>query len=345
MTTPTAEPEASPESPATVPTLQDHAGKLAPLGWTGREAEWLALVALHSGTFTRSQCGAFFLAGEDRKPAARLVLALIEKQLATEDERPIFPGGARAVLLTGKPIYQALGIPDVRHRRSKAAKTAILTRRLLSLDYIIERPTFGWLPTEADKVRRFEALGLDRRTFPYRLYGPEGKPQTPRYFAFKLPIAVDDQAATFVYVDANQTTDSELRAWGTAHMPLWSALRALTFAVHVVAVGKGADAADRAAPLLKHWTQDGDGTGIDNPTGQTQADPEIRQEIARLKAGITGKDRVSLAALGGFRTAATRLKTLRQLPEGTPTKTTTHGTIDRYHIWSSIRLTTPELSS
>ena len=76
-----------------------------------------------------------------------------------------------------------------------------------------------------------------------------------------------------MYVDAHQTTDSELRAWGTAHMPLWSALRARIFAVHVVAVGLGTDAADRAAPLLKHWTQDGDGTGTDNPTGQTQGRP------------------------------------------------------------------------
>ena len=182
MTTTQAEAAPSPESPATVPTLQDHAAKLAPLGWSGREAEWLALVALHSGVFTRSQCRAYFLAGDDRKRLSRFVLTLIEKKLAVEDERPIFPGGARAVLLTGKPLYHALGIPDVRHRRSKDATTVVLTRRLLSLDYIIERPTFGWLPTEADKVRRFEALGLDRRTFPYRLYGPEGKPQTPRYF-------------------------------------------------------------------------------------------------------------------------------------------------------------------
>ena len=37
--------------------------------------------------------------------------ALIEKQLAIEDERAIFPGGARAVLLTGKAPYRALGIP------------------------------------------------------------------------------------------------------------------------------------------------------------------------------------------------------------------------------------------
>ena len=49
MTSSSAQVETSPESPATVPTLQDRAGQLAPLGWTGREAEWLALVALHSG--------------------------------------------------------------------------------------------------------------------------------------------------------------------------------------------------------------------------------------------------------------------------------------------------------
>ena len=341
MTNSPAQVETSPESPATVPTLKDRAGKLAPLGWSGREAEWLALVALHSGTFTRAQWRHFF-DDPHREMVSRFVRALVEKQLAIEDERSIFPGGARAVLLTGKPIYRALGIPDVRHRRSKAATTIVLTRRLLSLDYIIERPTFGWLPTEADKVQRFEALGLDRRTFPYRLYGPDGKPQTPRYFAFKLPIAVDDQAATFVYVDAGQTTDSELRAWGAAHTPLWAALRARTFAVQVVGVGMGAEAADRAAPVLTYWTQDGDGTGVDNPTGQTQADPDIRQEIARLREGTMGGNRSLLGEWGGYKKAVERLMMLRQLPDGTPTTTTARGAIDRFQIWSTSRLTGPE---
>ena len=286
---------------------------------------------MHSGVFTRSQCRAYFLAGDDRKRLSRFVRVLIEKQLATEDERAIFPGGARAVLLTGKPIYRALGIPDVRHRRGKDATIQVLMRRLLSLDYIIERPTFGWLPTEADKVRRFEALGIDRTDLPYRMYGPEGKPKIPRYFAFKLPIAVDDQAATFAYVDAGQTTDSELRAWGMAHAPLWAALRARTFAVHV-------------APVLTRWTQDGDGTDAADPTGQTQADPDIRQEIARVKHAIDDGDRTVLAPFGGFRAAVDRLKALRQLPEGTPTRTTARGAIDRFTIWSTVRLTTPEVA-
>ena len=331
-------------NPVTVPTLHDRAATLEPFGWTCREAEWLALVALHSGVFTRSQCGAYFEAGNDRKPAGRFVRALVEKKLASEDERAIFPGGARAVFLTGKPLYRALGIPDVRHRRGKDATTQVLMRRLLSLDYVIDRPTFGWLPTEADKVQRFEALGIDRANFPYRMYGPQGKPRVSRYFAFKLPIAVDEQAATFAYVDAGQTTDSELRAWGASHAPLWAALRARTFAVHVVAVGMGAAAADRAAPVLQCWTQDGDGQGVADPTGPTQADPEIRQEIARLKTALTTGNRQMLREWGTFEKAADRILQLEELPVGTPTKTTARGAIDRFTIWPTVRLTTPEVA-
>ena len=105
-----------------------------------------------------------------------------------------------------------------------------------------------------------------------------------------------------MYVDAGQSTDSELRAWGMAHAPLWAALRARTFAVHVVAVGTGAAAADRAA------------------AGPTKADPNIRQEIARLETAITAGNRDLLRAAGGWEKAADRLKWLQQLPDGTPTK-------------------------
>ena len=92
----TTSPAQETPSPVTVPTVQDRAGPLAALGYTGREAEWLALVALHSGVFTRSQCGAYFEAGDDRKRIGRFVHALLDHKLAVEDERAIFPGGARA---------------------------------------------------------------------------------------------------------------------------------------------------------------------------------------------------------------------------------------------------------
>ena len=337
----TTSPAQATTNPATVPTLQDRAGQLAALGWTGREADWIALVALHSGVFTRSQWCHFF-GGANREAARVFVRALIDKQLAIEDERAIFPGGARAVLLTGKAPYRALGIPDVRHRRGKDATTQVLMRRLLSLDYLIERPTLGWLPTESDKVHRFEALGIDRGTFPYRLYGPHGTPQIPRYFAFKLPIAVDEHTATFVYVDAGQSTDSELRAWGVAHAPLWAALRARTFAVHVVAVGTGIEAEERAAPVLTRWTMDGDGQGAADPAGPTQADPEIRQELARLRHALSTGSRQMLREWGGWEQAADRLTAVENLPDGTPTTQTARGAIDRGSQWRTGRLTHPE---
>ena len=340
----TTSPAPATPRPVTVPTLQDRARVLEPLGWSGRKAEWIALVALHTGVFTRSQWCHFF-DGAHPEEARRFVRALLDKQLAIEDERPMRPGGARAVLLTGKAPYRALGLPDVRHRRAKDATTQMLMRRLLSLDYLIERPSLGWLPTEADKVQRFEALGIDRGTFPYRKYGREGKPQIPRYFAFKLPIAVDEQAATFVYVDAGQSTDSELRAWGVAHAPLWAALRARTFAVHIVAVGMGIAAADRAAPVLKRWTRDGNDQGAADPAGQTKADPDIRQEIARLEQAITAGNRELLRAAGGFDKAADRILYLEALPDGTPTTPTARGAIDRCTTWSTIRLISPEATT
>ena len=60
-------------------------------------------------------------------------------------------------------------------------------RRLLSLDYLIERPSLGWLPTEADKVQRFEALGIDRGTCSRTgnmVTARTGQPQ--RYFALQV---------------------------------------------------------------------------------------------------------------------------------------------------------------
>ena len=341
----TSQPHTTPpnDTPARL-TFQERAGKIEALGWSAREAEWIALVALHSGVFTRSQWGAFFRETH-AEPARRFVRALIEKKAGAEDERAMFPGGARAVHITHKPIYRALGIENVKHRRgAKETNTHVLMRRLLSLDYLIERPTLGWLPTEDEKVQQFEALGISRATLPYRKYGAPDKAQ-PRYFALKLPIAVDEQAATFVYVDPGQSTDSELRAWGGAHVPLWAALRARTFAVQVVAVGMGAEAASKAAAVLKRWTQDGDGTAAPEPTGPTKADPEIRQERARIEGAFTTGDPVTISALGGLDTATRRLIAIRAMPEGTPTRTTARGAIDRYATWNTTRLISPEAAT
>ena len=87
------------------------------LGWTGREAEWIALVCLHSGAFTRAQFCHYFEA--HRSAARRIVRTLLERREAVEsDHVPVVNGGGkdmpdiRASRSTGR-----LGIENIRHRR------------------------------------------------------------------------------------------------------------------------------------------------------------------------------------------------------------------------------------
>ena len=107
-------------------------------------------------------------------------------------QRPSTPSTPTTTL---RPAYATTA--QSRLTRPKAA-----TRRLLSLDYIIERPTLGWLQTENEKV-------------PYRTYS-EWKQVQKRFFTMKFPVAVDAKAATFAYVDPGLTTEPHSRA---AHEP------------------------------------------------------------------------------------------------------------------------------
>ncbi len=61
--------------------------KLEPLGWTGQDAEWIALVCLHSGVFTRAQFCDYF--DTYRKQAHRFVKMLIDRKAAVEGEWPL----------------------------------------------------------------------------------------------------------------------------------------------------------------------------------------------------------------------------------------------------------------
>ena len=89
-------------------------------------------------------------------------------------------------------------------------------RRLLSLDYGLAHPDLPWLPTEPEKVRAVEALGIERRILPQRVYGgADGNLR--RYFPLKLPVALDPERAVFVYADPGHETATALRSWGAAH--------------------------------------------------------------------------------------------------------------------------------
>ncbi len=275
---------------------------LEPFGWTGREAEWIALVCLHSGVFTRAQFCCYF--NTYRKQAHRFVKALIDRKAAVESEWPVVNGGGKSCRISGKGIYRALGVENIRHRRK--ANRSVVLRRLLSLDFVLEHPGMNWLPTEGEKVEFIEGLGVHSNLIPRRIYYGAVRAQK-RYFALKLPVAGGDKTVTFAYVDPGHATAVELNSWGAAHGPLWDAIRAKGRRVEVVAIGAELDTVLRADRVLQAWAAAEPGKVA---TGLT-----VKQEMRAIKEAIGKRDREFLGKYGGLIQAGERYKELLKLPE------------------------------
>ena len=273
--------------------------KLEPLGWTGQDAEWITLVCLHSGVFTRAQFCQYF--DTDRKRALRLVKTLIERRQAVETDVIAFNGGGKTCRISSHAIYQALGVENIRHRR-KASKPVVM-RRLLSLDFVLEHPGMNWLPDEPEKVQFFEELGLPRRLLPRRIYyGVVGNQK--RYFALKLPMAVEPETVTFAYVDPGHQTDRELYSWGAAHGPLWDALRKKGRQVRVLGIAAENLILERTRRVLERWAAADPGTSDE---GLTE-----KQEIKAIDDAVSHNDENFLAQYGGFSKALRRSAELQR---------------------------------
>ena len=312
--------------------LQDREKALEQFGWKGREAEWIALVCLHSGVFTRAQFSYFFDVGNNRKRAERFVRDLVERELGVEYPLPNKRGGAKAIRISNKPIYRALGIENVRHRRE--SDDSLMLRRLLSLDYVLEHSELPWLPTEQEKVAFFDSLGIDRNRIPHRIYqGAVGK-QT-RYFALKLPIAADANSATFAYVDPGNDTDTELRSWGGAHEWLWRALRGKGIEVRAVVIGADYKATIRAEPPLKMWSRRAAVQSSQRANGTSRNHPDVNAEIRSIENAVLSGETDIIAKYGGLQGVSERLGYLKNLPKA---NSTVGPTIDDYQTWVSDRL-------
>ena len=275
---------------------------LASLGWTGREAEWIALVCLHSGVFTRAQFCCYF--NTKRMTALRFVKALVERKTAVESEWPLVNGGGKTCRISGKGIYRALGVENIRHRRK--ANRSVVLRRLLSLDFVLEHPGLPWLPTEGEKVEFIEGLGVHSNLIPRRIYYGAVRAQK-RYFALKLPVAGGDKTVTFAYVDPGRESTGELNSWGAAHGPLWDAIRAKGRRVEVIAIGAELDTVLRADRVLQLWAAAEPGKVVEGLT--------VKQEMRAIKEAIAKRNREFLGQYGGLIQAGERYKELLTLPE------------------------------
>ena len=221
-------------------------------------------------------------------------------------------------------IHRALGNEEIRHRR--VVSTEILLRRLLALDYVLEHPGLPWLPTEVEKVRAFEVLGIERRHLPLRVYrGAVGEARHD--FRLMLPIALEPDRAVFVYVDPGYETATALRSWGVAHRGLWRASRERDRRVEVVVVAREQLSLERAQRVLGHWAENLDRAAPED-------DPLAGEEHARIKqAFLTGNISV-LEEHGGVQAALKRSVELEQLARKRSHKTMIEG----FATWGSIRI-------
>ena len=303
-----------------IPHLHDRVAALAKLGWTGRDAEWIALVCLHSGVFLRAQYLSF--CGQTDQETVRRFLKRGGRQLV---EQPWNGTRRRLCRIAGRPVYGALGAEHVRHRREAGPR--VLLRRLLSLDYVLEHAQEPWLATEAEKVAALTGAGIPESALPRRRYPGKSGSTTTRYFAHKLPIALAAERATFVFVQAEDETPRAVRTWGQLHSPLWSALRDRGRAVTAVVVGRDPARLAAAEQVLEGWM------GAPKAAPDDAAARTVRAEMETLRAALAALDMRTLDAYGGLNQAARRIAELEELTGGLG-----RPVIDSGRTWRSTRV-------
>ena len=301
--------------------------QLKPFGWTGREAEWIAMVCRHSGLFTHSQFCSYLHVRPHR--ARRFVRCLQERRQAVEEILDGLPASAHPCRISGEGIYHALGIENARHRLT--ASSPVLMRRLLALDYILEHPQQTWLTSEQEIVAAIDDLDIPRQVLPRRYCTGKG-PVWVRYFPQDLPISISPETAAFVYADSGSDSGGNLVSWGSAHAPLWRALQQQGRQIRVVAVARDEAALARDNKLMRRWTQ-GQWPKACYPLTSAE-----EQEVEEIRLAFFRSDWNALERWGGPQAALFHQRELKRRPAFDGSESGFR--IDRADVWRSQRLST-----
>ena len=232
----------------------------------------------------------------DHRAARKLVRSIVAGGFAVEITLPGNQGAPHLCRISNRHIYRALGAENIRHRRGGVARLTFI--RVLGLDYILEHPTYHWLPTEQDKVDFFHSkLNVPTHLLPSRVYkGTAGNQQ--RFFVSKYPIAHEKTTVTFLYIDPHDLTDRPLRLWLSDHRSLFDALRHAGKRIRVVAVASQRRILARADRILSTWSKTQPvphkaGGGDDELRKLTDA--YLKRDLHALQQWGGGPTRLSLA--------------------------------------------------
>jgi len=177
------------------------------LGYTPREAGFLALVAMHSGYFLRRHFNRY-LNKEDGGLAHNFISKAQRKQhirvLPLLQRRFVFH-------LSSRTLYRLCGMADSQNRRTKGDRA--IKSLLLSLDYILDHPAQHFLRTHEQKIEYFcDTLAIPAEKLPLvELVSPTTESH-PVYFPDRFPISVIGSAdsktptVSFGFVDDGTET-------------------------------------------------------------------------------------------------------------------------------------------
>jgi hypothetical protein len=154
------------------------------LGYTPREAAFLALVARHSGYFVRRQ----FLQWIGRQHGQTIV-EFTQKLLARRHATvQTFCYATHVYHLSASVLYAAATAP-ISHQRRRVPEG--VKARLMALDCVFARPTLHFLTSDEARLAYCDTLGIDRAWLPQRRYcGYRATAGTLQYFVEAAPMGL-----------------------------------------------------------------------------------------------------------------------------------------------------------
>jgi hypothetical protein len=201
------------------------------LGYTESEAQFLYIVAVHSGYFTLRQFCTFTHATRGKRSF------LFARKLLQSEHASMryYPGVGPVFHLFSRTVYGQMEKDNLRNRRRHSFE--FVRTRLMLLDFILANQGLAYFETEQDKVRFFcETMGVSKDFLPAKIYeGRPGSQPTVRYFVDKFPLFLAPPVSgapsvvTFSYVDSGCHTPCSFLTHLAAYQRLFRQLGTFRF--------------------------------------------------------------------------------------------------------------------
>lgn len=184
-------------------SLAEYAGALTGFGYTNREAEFLYLVATHSGFFVQRQFAAY-IGINGRGPVTDLIAKAQQKKHIRE--HPSGHGSRKLYHLFSRSVYAAIGKENSRNRRT--GRYGLLEKpsiRILTLDFVLANPDYRYLEDDASKVAYFvDEEHIRMEDLPSKTFAGQNDSTIRRYFVERFPIFLSGStppAVNFTYIE------------------------------------------------------------------------------------------------------------------------------------------------